>query len=214
VRIRPVKVLGDLTFRHVRAGLEHTCGITTNSDAFCWGRNRHGQLGTGTDLSRSRPTRVVGGLKFSLIRTGDRHTCALTPAGKAYCWGQNTFGEVGDGTSHNERLTPTAVVNGADFKSLGLGSFFTCGVRTGGTAWCWGNNSSGQLGDGTRDGRTTPRAVSGGLAWGRVNVGVTGEHACGLTMAGAVYCWGDNGRGELGDGTMEPRNVPTPVEES
>jgi alpha-tubulin suppressor-like RCC1 family protein len=139
-RLRPVKVLGGLTFRHVRAGLEHTCGITTNDLAYCWGRNRYGQLGNGTDLSRGRPGRVAGGLKFRLIRTGDRHTCALTPAGKAYCWGQNTFGEVGDGTSLNERWTPTAVVNGADFKSLGLGSSFSCGVRTSGGAWCWGFN--------------------------------------------------------------------------
>jgi alpha-tubulin suppressor-like RCC1 family protein len=214
LRTRPVKVLGDLRFRHVRAGWEHTCGVTTTDEAFCWGRNQYGQLGTGNDLSRSKPTRVAGNRKFRLIRTGDFHTCALTPAGKAFCWGQNSFGEVGNGTSFNERWTPTAVVNGADFKSLGLGSRFTCGVRTGGRAWCWGANYAGQLGDGTRDLRTTPTAVSGGLAWGRVNSGITGEHACGLTTAGAVYCWGDNGRGELGDGTTERRNVPTPVEES
>jgi alpha-tubulin suppressor-like RCC1 family protein len=215
IRRKPVKVLGDLSFRHVRAGSEHTCGITTDDLAYCWGRNNYGQLGTGTDLSRARPTRVAGSLKFRLIRTGQSHTCAFTPAGKAYCWGRNSLGGVGDGTSLNERHSPTAVVNGTNFKSLGLGSLFSCGVRTGGDAWCWGSNTSGQLGNGMSGGfRTTPGAVAGGLVLQRVNVGVNGEHVCGLTMAGAVYCWGSNGRGQLGDGTTENRTVPIPVEGS
>ncbi|HUR94266.1 MAG TPA: hypothetical protein VMY76_06765 [Gemmatimonadales bacterium] len=208
-RLMPVKVAGNLVFRHVRAGWEHTCGVTTTDVAYCWGRNKAGQLGDGTDLTRGRPTRVVGGFKFRLIRTGQRHTCALTTASKVYCWGLNNLGQVGDGTNLNERHTPVAVVNGANFGSLALGSASTCGVRENRTAWCWGFNAAG-LGDGSTTETSTPVAVSGNRLWQRVNLGATSNHACGIT-AGAAYCWGDNFRGQLGDGSTDDRGIPTPV---
>jgi alpha-tubulin suppressor-like RCC1 family protein len=103
------------------------------------------------------------------------------------------------------------VVNGTDFESLGLGGS-SCGVRTGGGAWCWCNNNSGELGDCSNDSRTIPVAVMGGQMWERVNAGVFGDHNCGLTTAGAVYCWGRNHRGQLGNGTTEPRSIPAPIE--
>ncbi len=198
----------------MRAGQEHTCGVTTDNRAYCWGRNRSGQLGDGTDLTRGRPTPVAGRHRFSLIRTGNRHTCALTPAEKSYCWGENGLGAVGDGTTTDRRV-PTAVVDGAGFKSLGLGAASSCGVRANGNAACWGHNGSGPLGDGTSTSiQRTPVAVVGGQAWARVNGGVTADHTCGLTTAGAVYCWGQNNRGQLGDGSTVNRNVPTPVQGS
>ena len=212
-RVAPVKVAGNLVFRHVRAGWDHTCGVATNDVAYCWGRNKVGQLGDGTVLTRGRPTRVAGGLKFRLIRTGQRHTCALTPADKAYCWGLNDLGQAGDGTSLNERHSPVAVVNGGNFESLALGSAFTCGVRENGSAWCWGFNANG-LGDGSSTQTSTPIAVAGGLLWQRLNAGATSHHACGITTAGAAYCWGDNFRGQIGDGTHDDRSVPTAVESS
>jgi alpha-tubulin suppressor-like RCC1 family protein len=210
-RLAPVKVTGNLVFRHVRAGWDHTCGVTTADVAYCWGRNKVGQVGDGTVLTRGRPTRVAGGLKFRLIRTGQRHTCALTPSGNAYCWGLNDLGQAGDGTSLNERHSPVAVVNGANFESLALGSAFSCGVRENASAWCWGFNANG-LGDGTSTFSDTPVGVTGGLLWHRLNAGATSHHACGITTAGSAYCWGDNFRGQIGDGTHDDRSVPTAVE--
>jgi alpha-tubulin suppressor-like RCC1 family protein len=214
-RLAPIKVLGNLTFRHVRAGRDHTCGVTTTDVAYCWGRNKSGQLGDGTTLTRGRPTAVAGNRKFRLIRTGQGHSCALTPAGQAYCWGLNMLGQVGDGSSLNERHTPVAVVNGAGFESIAAGSFLTCGVRTNRSAWCWGHNSSGQVGDGSSTTIIpTPVEVAGNHLWQRVNVGVTSQHACGVTTAGAAYCWGDNGRSQIGDGSTDERHVPTQVQDS
>lgn len=214
-RLAPVKVRGNLKFQHVRTGFDFTCGITTGDRAYCWGRNRAGQLGDGTRLTRGRPTQVAGGHTFRLIRTGDFHTCALTPAGKAYCWGSNTFGSVGDGTSLNQRLLPTAVATALRFQSLGLGSNHSCGVQVDKPASCWGFNHDGQLGTGSsEDSHTTPVGVAGGHSWSRINSGVTSDHTCGIATGGTIFCWGGNGRGQLGDGTTESRRVPMPVEDA
>ena len=85
----------------------------------------------------------------------------------------------------------------------------SCGVTTSGNAYCWGDNSSGQLGDGTSSGRVSPAPVAGGLRFAVVSAG--GDHTCGATPSGGVYCWGDNLFGQLGDGTTTPSLVPVQV---
>jgi alpha-tubulin suppressor-like RCC1 family protein len=93
----------------VDAGEIHTCGVTTDDRAFCWGRNAHQILGDGTTkFLRMRPSPVIGGLQFNRINVGTLHTCAVTPANRAYCWGDNPVGQLGDGTTTN-RVKPTAV---------------------------------------------------------------------------------------------------------
>ncbi len=95
------------------------------------------------------------------------------------------------------------------FAGVSVGGYYTCGVTTGGAAFCWGSNVSGQVGDGTTMTRLTPVPVSGGLAFTKVSVGLF--HTCGVATSGAAYCWGDNSRGQLGDGTMTDRLTPVPV---
>ena len=80
-------------------GYNHTCGVTTSGDAYCWGKNSFGQLGDGTTTDRLTPTPVIGGLTFPAISAGGNHTCGVTPSGDAYCWGDNTSGQLGDGTT-------------------------------------------------------------------------------------------------------------------
>ena len=85
-----------------------TCGVTTDSLAFCWGANSEGQLGDGTTTDRLTPVQVAGGHHFRQINEGSHHSCAVTTGDQAFCWGQNSLGELGDGTTTN-RLTPVAV---------------------------------------------------------------------------------------------------------
>jgi alpha-tubulin suppressor-like RCC1 family protein len=93
---------------------------------------------------------------------------------------------------------------------IATGAYYTCALAPSGQTYCWGLNSSGQLGDNTTTDRSTPVAVQqGGVTFTSITVGY--YHTCGLTSAGAAYCWGSNGNSQLGDGTASQRNVPTAV---
>jgi len=210
-RYTPVAVTGGPSFVTLTAGLNHTCGLTADSVAYCWGRNARGQLGDGTTTQRLTPVEVVGGLRFGSLRAFGWFTCGVTSVGAAYCWGANDTGQLGDGTQTN-RSTPVAVKGGLTFAALtsAANGEHMCGViASGGAAYCWGKNSSGELGDGTTTQRLTPVAVAGGLRF--VGVSSGSSITCGLTDVGAAYCWGHNSLGELGDGTTTQRLTPVQV---
>lgn len=207
----PVPVLGDLSFVAISAGSFHACGVTAEGSAYCWGDNRFSQLGDGTTSSRPSPAPVAGGLSFVGVSGSVENTCGVTAEGEAYCWGENPAGMLGDGTT-TRRLTPTPVTGGLSFAAVSTSSLFACGLTTAGAAYCWGGNAYGQLGDGTTTGRLTPGPVVGSLSFVALDAGWGGwNHTCGLTAAGAAYCWGLNGAGQLGDGTTTDRVTPVPV---
>jgi alpha-tubulin suppressor-like RCC1 family protein len=165
VRLRPVRVAGGLRFRQVISGGDgsgHTCGVTTDNVAYCWGLNSFGQLGDGTNSNRVRPVLVARGLAFRQVKPGSTHTCGVTTSDVAYCWGSNGFGELGDGTTII-RLRPVRVVGGLAFRLVSATGHHTCGVTTRSRAFCWGGNEFGQLGDGTTSNRLTPGAVAGAI---------------------------------------------------
>src|SRR2546423_6901788 len=187
-----------LSFYQVSAGHDHTCGVTTDNRAYCWGDNSEGQLGDGTTTGRLTPKAVAGGLRFRQISAGFDTSCGLTTEYRAYCWGNDQLGQVGDGSTIRRRLTPVPVATGRRFVLVGTNFEHSCGVSyTERRAYCWGSNTEGELGDGTRISRTRPVAVSGSLTLHEVSLGY--EHTCVLTTNKLVYCWGNNGAGELGD---------------
>jgi len=104
----PVPVTTALRWASLTAGVGRTCGVTRAGEAYCWGRNDYGQLGTGSTTPASIPMAVSGGLSFSALATGGNHTCGLTMSGAAYCWGNNAVGQLGDGTTTNSAI-PVAV---------------------------------------------------------------------------------------------------------
>jgi len=196
----------------VSAGYTHTCALTSAGAVQCWGRNASGQLGDGTTTTRLTPA-TVSGLPDPVVSlsVGDAHTCVVTSSGAVWCWGDNGHGQLGDGTITN-RLAPVAVGGlGSGVVAVAAGFGHTCALTSGGAVWCWGENYNGQLGDGTTTSRFTPVAVSG-LGSDIVAVSAGGYHTCALTSGGAVWCWGANGDGQLGDSTTTPRT--TPVEAS
>jgi alpha-tubulin suppressor-like RCC1 family protein len=214
-RLAPVAVVGGLRFLQVSAGLDHTCGVTTDNRAYCWGTNGSGRLGDGTTTDRPSPVAVAGGLKFRGVTAGHRHTCGVTTDDRAYCWGFNRDGRLGDGTT-SRRLMPVPVAGGLRFRqvntttiSAGIPGPHTCGTTTGDVAYCWGANGAGQIGDGTTIDRLTPVPVAGGLRFSHVRAG--GLHTCGVTTDDRAYCWGSNGVGQLGDGTTTHRLTPVVV---
>jgi alpha-tubulin suppressor-like RCC1 family protein len=226
-RSAPVAVVGGLSFTTISAGGVHTCGVTTAGAAYCWGQDRSRQLGDGPGfrLQQDAPVPVLGGLGFATISAGSAHTCGVTTGGAVYCWGANQYGQLGIGTTTGPETcstvacstAPVAVSGGFTFTTIsaggalteGSGVAHTCGVTTDGTAYCWGSNVYGQLGDGTTTPQATPTAVAGGLRFVAVNAG--DSHTCALTTSGAAYCWGLNGAGQLGDGTTTQQAAPVPV---
>ena len=202
-----------LVFASVSAGGFHTCGVTTDGDAYCWGWNGWGQLGNGTANigPGARPDPVAGGVAFVSLSAGAFHTCAITTDGTAYCWGRNEDGQLGNGAADGfEHTTPEAVLGGLTFSSVSAGSFHNCGLTTDGTAFCWGRNAGGQLGNDDADlrSRATPDPVGGGLIFESVGGGL--NHSCGLTTDGTAYCWGGNLDGELGIGSADGTHHTTP----
>jgi alpha-tubulin suppressor-like RCC1 family protein len=221
VRTMPVAVVGGLSFAALTAGLFHTCGLTSNGAASCWGDNEYGQLGNGsTAMFSAVPVAVAGGLRFAGLSAGGVSTCGVTTSGAAYCWGPNGWGQLGDSSTANSGV-PVAVTGGLTFSVVTTGSGHSCGLTTSGAAFCWGWNSYGQLGTGDATGpekarcyqqlpcSARPVPVAGGLRFATLSVG--GQTSCGIALGGVAYCWGDNRYGQVGDGTTIDRLVPTAV---
>lgn len=186
VAIASVPALTDIT-----TNVSRSCGLTSAGAAYCWS-------GSGSD-SASRPVAVPGNLTFASLSAGWVHVCGVTTGGTAYCWGRNDFGQLGTGDSiaTDSPTTPVAVAGGLTFAMVSAGDELTCGVTTSGAAYCWGDDTYGELGNGsTTWGSNGPVAVSGGLTFVSVSAGRT--HACGVTTGGTAYCWGLNADGELG----------------
>jgi alpha-tubulin suppressor-like RCC1 family protein len=186
-----------------------TCGLTAAGDAYCWGHPSFVGDG-GTHPNTFVPVPVTGGHTFAML-SGSPHVfvCGVTTNGAAYCWGFSSHGQLGDGTNQ-DRSVPTPVAGGLTFRAVSAGLFHACGVTTSDAAYCWGWNQYGQMGDGTiGTDHLVPTPVGGGLTFATVSAG--GSHSCGVTTSNAVYCWGYNGNGTLGDGTTTNRLVPTAV---
>lgn len=223
---KPVAVAGYLKFASVSAGGTHTCGVTTEGAAYCWGNNGSGQLGNNTQTNSTVPVPVSGGLVFMSISAGLFHTCGITTNGAAYCWGSNSDGELGYGTLPSIpnplggppmpamiSTVPVPVSGGLTFTSLSAsriyfaGGSYTCGLVTGGVAYCWGSNLMGALGIGdiTLGISSVPVPVSGGLTF----ISMTTEFGtCGVTPTNSTYCWG----GQIDNtGAIVDIAAPTPI---
>ncbi len=202
--------------RRVAAGGYHSCAATTAGVMKCWGYNGYGQLGDGT-TSTDRHTPVnVDGLTSGVraVVGGYEHTCALVDvpgdeAHRAKCWGNNASGQVGDGTT-TVRDTPFDVDGlRRHVTDIEAGDYHTCAVVAGAVG-CWGYNGYGQIGDGTTTDRHTPIRVPG-LTTGVRAIALGGHHTCALNRRRGVACWGDNGNGQIGDGTTTSRRSPIRV---
>lgn len=205
--LAPVAVEGLTDAVEITSGGAHTCARRVSGTVVCWGKNSEGQLGDGTccDFTShsETPAPVVGLTDAVEIAAGSEHTCARRASGAVVCWGLNFSGELGDGASGGIGLSPVTVdgLNDAVELAAATGGIHTCARRASGTVVCWGDNTAGQLGDGTsRINRLVPVLVSELVDAVEVSAGVA--DTCARRVSGAVVCWGWNGQGEIGDGTF------------
>jgi len=211
--------LGPPKFASVNAGVDgpHSCALTTDGEAYCWGGDNFlGELGTGSVSRTLEPfttaQRVTGGIRFSTISTGAGYTCGTTAEATVYCWGMNTAinatGTVNEGTP-----TP-APLAGARWSAVQLGMVGPCGIVPEGGATCGARSGSSYV---FVTIASSPRFESfsryqtfvAAPELGR-NGSRSYQHQCAIS-AGAVYCWGDNGSGELGNGTTAAAAAPTRI---
>jgi alpha-tubulin suppressor-like RCC1 family protein len=203
-----------LTFIHVTTGAMHSCGVTSDHRAWCWGDNERGQVGTGgTTPGYAVAWAVAGGLRFLDVTAGDWHTCGITTDNLLYCWGLDDAGQLGTGggapCSGGVCRSPVAVAGSRHWRQVSAGVSHTCGVTTAFKVFCWGDGSEGQVGTGDSLVHRSPAAVKSGLQFRQVTAGR--GYTCALTTASRAYCWGRNDTGTLGNGTKVGRPTPGPV---
>jgi alpha-tubulin suppressor-like RCC1 family protein len=212
----PVAVVGLRDATSIAAGQAHACATTTNGLVWCWGDGANGQLGTG-QLSDSAIPLAVSGVSDAVgVAAGERFSCALTTTGKVMCWGANELGQLGRGsTNAAPNPVPVEVPDLVGATAIHAGRNHMCAV-IGGSVKCWGASSRGQLGEGASStdagssAQASPVKVSN--LSDAIGVAAGGEHTCATTKTGAVVCWGNNDRSQLGSGSTTnsrtPRNVP------
>jgi alpha-tubulin suppressor-like RCC1 family protein len=196
----------------VTAGSAHTCARKGDGTLWCWGYNVFGQLGDGTTTDRASPVQVTAlGTSVVQVAAGSSHTCALEADGSVWCWGLNQQGEIGDGTQTVPgKPTPVQVTAlGTSVVQLAAGTFHTCARKGDGTLWCWGDNSGGELGDGTAVEKHSPVQVTAlGTSVVEVWASPDASRTCARKGDGTLWCWGTNSEGEIGDGTVCPPPYP------
>jgi alpha-tubulin suppressor-like RCC1 family protein len=208
-RSTPQAVGGDTRWLVISTGALHTCAVATDQSAWCWGGNPSGQVGNSSTTDQPFPTPIAPGQTFGTISAGGGHSCAVTTAGAAQCWGANTRTQTGTGLPDSLVLVPTAVASGLTFRTISAGGQHSCGITTDSLAYCWGANTSGQIGDSSQIDRPTPVLVHGGLRFTEVHAGAA--FTCGLTDGLVLYCWGDGTQGQLGRSFLASSSVPVKV---
>ena len=147
---------------------------------------------------------------FVEITAGDQHACGLTGNGDVWCWWYGDHGQLGDGTTEGAYQAPVQVVDLPPAAAISAGGNSTCAVDRDGGLWCWGENDSGQLGDGSTENRSRPVRVTG-LERGVLGVSMSESHACAVLEDHTARCWGENGDRQLGDGTDVSSSIPVRV---
>jgi alpha-tubulin suppressor-like RCC1 family protein len=229
-------VLGGVT--QIAPGYYHTCALLEDQTVRCWGSNFSGELGNGERGSGQKElnpvkvltegtdqgSNVLGGVLQ--IAAGLDHTCALLEDRTVRCWGYNGDGQLGDGTT-TSRSHPVKVLAAGDDQNANVLSGVTqiatremhvCALLEDETVRCWGYNTDGALGDGTRTKRKNPVNVlesgtdqSANVLGGVIQIAAGGYFTCALLEGGTVRCWGYNDEGQLGDGTLTDRLNPVKV---
>ena len=205
----PVSVGGVTGASVVAAGSSHSCAVAS-AVTYCWGGNSDGQLGDGTTVSSSNPVAVVGlSVTAKGIAAGSKHSCALLTDGTVQCWGGNSDGQLGNGSTTG---SPAPVAVGGlttTAKAISTGAAHSCALLTDGTVQCWGDNSTGQLGNGSTTDSSSAAPVSGVAGAKAIAAGY--DHSCALLSDGTVKCWGDNAKGELGNGSATASSTAVTV---
>jgi len=195
------------------AGMTHTCGLSREGKAYCWGDNANLALGGFVGSSSATPQPVLGvGRSAELVSlsAGSSSTCGLTSAGDVYCWGKNAGGQLGQGDT-TDRAEPVRVPLLARALQVDLGYDTACAIDEFRALYCWGENAEGQVGQGDTPHAPAPSEspleVPSAVGWQEVSTG--NGHVCAIRLDGELHCWGRNTDAQLGQAS--PGQLRSPV---
>ena len=209
----PVQVSGLSGVYSIAAGSFHNLALTCSGTMWAWGWDANGQLGNDAALiDQPTPVTVPGASYCRAIGAGGYHSLAVLYNGQVYAWGYNGYGELGDGTNAQQttpKLLPSATLN--NMIELDGGVFHSIGRQANGQVFTWGNGGSGQIGDGGNVNQSSPVAVFIGFFTGGAVSVTAGQNHSAVTMgSGAMYSWGADNFGQLGNDsalTAQPNPV-------
>ena len=213
----PVSTAGALsgkTVTDISVGQHHACALASDQQVYCWGYGAQGQLGQGANTNSAVPLAVstggaLSGKDIKSLVTGSDTTCVIADD-LPYCWGNNglAFGNA------PVALSMAGVLAGKTIKKISVGGSHLCAIASDDLGYCWGDNSSGQLGDGGIGGGLTPVAVDmSGVLSGKTlkEISSGSGTTCVIASDDLLYCWGANAYGKIGDGTKVDSNIPVAV---
>lgn len=208
-KLTPVTPAGlESAVVQLSTSVNHSCAVKASGDLLCWGSNSWSQIGPWGANVTSPVTVISSGV--TKVSTAENLTCAVVNSA-AKCWGSNSYGETGMGSTTTYSLaTPQQVVGlTSGVTEVAAARGFACAVHNS-VAKCWGFNIYGNLGNGTTTASNQPVSVAN--VGGQItSLSAQAYGMCGITSAGAAYCWGYNAQGQLGDGTKTSRNSPVMV---
>lgn len=204
--------LAGTDWSKVSAGDRFSAAIKTDGVMYTWGKNNRGQLGDGTTTNRSSPVSIFGAVisNWTQLACGYEHSLGIAATGLLYSWGSGAQGALGSGSTASRSSPVTVAGGGTNWIAVSAGTSFSAALKSDGTMWTWGLNTSGQLGDNSTTARSSPQTVagagSGGTNWKSVALGDT--HAAAIKLDGSLWTWGDNAQGQLGAGSTTNRSSP------
>ena len=214
--------LAGKTIVQIAAGANHNMVLASDGTVYTWGWNYHGQLGNNTKTNSNTIVAVqtigtpIAGKKIVKIAAGQGHSLALTDDGMVYTWGRNDTGQLGNNATTDAMLPVAVTVTGTPMSNktiveIASGARHSLAIDSSGKVYAWGHNGSGQLGNNSTVNALTPVAVQAPADKNIIQVsgsGWLGASSSALTSNGAVYSWGRDLDGQLGDGTNNDSSVP------
>lgn len=205
-----------LRFTQIHTALDSECGLVTTGQIYCWGRNGHFSFASLVPSeARTAPVAVKTDLRFStMMSAGHSAICGVNRADDVlYCWGHNDSNQLGRGAVASSDSNVAPVTGNFRARAVSGSNFPTCALDMAGAAWCWGNTnfiggSSTVLGVDAASDPSAPAAVVGGMTFSAISN--ADDHRCALTTSGDAYCWGSNGKGQLGIGSTVTPTVAGP----
>lgn len=220
----PVQLAGLSDVVGVGAGGYHTASVKQDGSVWTWGFNANGRLGDGTTVQKTVPIQVGGLTDVVEVVAGDAHTLALKRDGTVWAWGYNFFGQLGAGSfDFTDRTSPVQVTGLTNVVAIAAGGKGSMALKSDGTVWVWGDyknwlSSSMSSADWTATGGASGPYPVPGLtdvvsiaAGGSSGSGADDDVCLALTADGQLYAWGYNGWGQLGQGNLNTKYLPTLV---
>lgn len=208
----PVSVSNLTRVVAIAAGNSQSLALRVDGTVWAWGGNASGQLGNGTTTGSTTPVQVSGLSGVVAIAAGGDDSYALTRSGTVYAWGDDQYGQLGNTSVTKKSTTPVLVSTTGTIAAIAAGGYHALAIASDGTVEAWGRNNSGQLGDGQSCGHqscTVP--VHLGSPTGVIALAGGSLHSLAATNTGALWAWGDNGYGQLGNGTTTNAKTPTQI---